>query len=567
MLTAQNVKDLLARHDAYWETLRPRMKEWKRAYMTQFWSDPNLPYGTSANGTTAVPLVTEVARTFALVEGYIGSIYARNPAVVMTPDLRGEGNPEVAQAVANEWLLRQRAQIEDASRLALIFPWAAIRLGTSTSPDPLRRVTCTALPPWEVLVDDTAGSWDQQRWIGVVSLVTVEDAVARFGKRRSSYRPRAYSRWLDSPTGIPMNGQTSAAMDLAQSTDDPGGGWVRIVEVYDLESDRLVVWSPDHDRDDRFLFRGVRVQTGASPEPSPEGEEGEAPAPDQEVEQETTYSGIPFRDAAGNPVVPIVPLYFSRDPEIPLRGYSLVGRVYPLVAELNLMRTYRLRGVRRMARQWLVRPGFLDQEAVAKIGEGVDSEMIECTVQPGEDLNGNMVPVPQEPIPADIAIHEQQVEADIQQSGVNAPFVSGQVTGVTATENRLLQEYTASSLGRMVRVRDQAIVDMALAYVAMLAVILADEGEPLNLPGIGPVILTEQDLRGQFPTFALDQGSTPMGDAAKREALVQLTPILGQLGAPAEAILRELVRAYNLPDTFVAVPEAPAGPPALPEGV
>jgi len=398
--------------------------------------------------------------------------------------------------------------------------------------------------------------------VGVISLITVEDAVARFGKHRSSYRPRAYSRWLDSPTGIPLNGVTSSAMDIAQAGDDPGGGWVRIVEVYDLESDRLVVWSPDHDRDDRFLFRGVKVQTGASSDDLQV--EDEAPPEGVEEKVETTYTGIPFRDAAGNPVVPIVPLYFSRDPEIPLRGYSLVGRVYPLVAELNLMRTYRLRGVRRMARQWLVRPGFLDQEAVAKIGEGVDSEMIECTVQPGADLNGNMIPVPQEPIPADIALHEQQVEGDIQQSGVNAPFVSGQVTGVTATENRLLQEYTASSLGRMVRVRDQAIVDMALAYCSMLAVILADEGEALNLPGIGPVILTEQDLRGQFPTFALDQGSTPMGDAAKRESLVQLTPILGQLGAPAEAILRELVRAYNLPDTFIAPAPTPETPETAP---
>jgi hypothetical protein len=277
--------------------------------------------------------------------------------------------------------------------------------------------------------------------------------------------------------------------------------------------------------------------------------------------QEQTFDGIPFRDAAGNPVVPIVPLYFSRDPEIPLRGYSLVGRVYPLVAELNLMRTYRLRGVRRMARQWLVRPGFLDQEAIAKIGEGVDSEMIECTTQPGESLDGNIIPVPLTPIPADIALHEQQVENDIQSSGVNAPFVSGQVTGVTATENRLLQEYTASSLGRMVRVRDQAIVDLALAYCAMLAVILDDDGEALNLPGVGPVILTEQDLKGQFPTFALDQGSTPMGDAAKRDSLVQLIPALSQLGAPADALLQELVRAFNLPDSFTT-PAAP--PPELP---
>ena len=190
--------------------------------------------------------------------------------------------------------------------------------------------------------------------------------------------------------------------------------------------------------------------------------------------------------------------------------------------------------------------------------------MIECTTQPGESLDGNIIPVPLTPIPADIALHEQQVENDIQSSGVNAPFVSGQVTGVTATENRLLQEYTASSLGRMVRVRDQAIVDLALAYCAMLAVILDDDGEALNLPGVGPVILTEQDLKGQFPTFALDQGSTPMGDAAKRDSLVQLIPALSQLGAPASALLQELVRAFNLPDSFTTPAELPPELPPTP---
>jgi hypothetical protein len=116
----------------------------------------------------------------------------------------------------------------------------------------------------------------------------------------------------------------------------------------------------------------------------------------------------------------------------------------------------------------------------------------------------------------------------------------------------------------MVRVRDQAIVDLALAYCAMLAVILDDDGEALNLPGVGPVILTEQDLKGQFPTFALDQGSTPMGDAAKRDSLVQLIPALSQLGAPADALLQELVRAFNLPDSFTTPAELPPELPPTP---
>ena len=98
----------------------------------------------------------------------------------------------------------------------------------------------------------------------------------------------------------------------------------------------------------------------------------------------------------------------------------------------------------------------------------------------------------------------------------------------------------------------------------MLSVILGDEAEPLRLPNpVGPTMLSAADLTGDFAYYAVDSGSTPMGDAAKRDSLTQLAGTLVQLGAPAAAVLKELVRVYDLPESFSQIlePEAPPSPP------
>jgi hypothetical protein len=540
MLSTTQIAAIVAQHDQYWESQRPDLQDWKKVYMTNFWS----------KGQVDNVLRTEVAKCFSTVESYLGALYAKNPAVLVTPDIRAHGSPDVAQAVANQALLAYREQVEDTTRLALIFPCAFLKLAPVESTDPLRRVSASALPPWEVIVDATAASWDQQRWIGHTYLTPVADAVQRYGKRKALFQSRAYTRWLDTGYTAPRSGYAPGDQMIAP-VGDSDSNWVRIVEVYDLLADKLLIWSPDFDGGRRFLFKGVKVQVGAiAQDPDAETPKEE----EEEVETVTETTGIPFKTTSGRPVVPIIPLYLSRDPETPLRGYSLVHRIYDQLSEINLMRTYHAQGVRRMARQWLMRAGFLDEEAAAKIAQGLDGEVIEVTLPPGADLEGNIIPVPTAAIPADIPAYEQLVEQDIQQAGVNAPFVSGQVTGVTATENALLQQYTASQLGRMARTRDELIAKIAQVYNIMLSVILGDDSEPLALPNpVGPTMLSAKDLTGDFGYFAVDSGSTPMGDAAKRESLLQLVPVLVQLGTPADAILKELIRVYDLPESFTKI--------------
>jgi hypothetical protein len=55
-----------------------------------------------------------------------------------------------------------------------------------------------------------------------------------------------------------------------------------------------------------------------------------------------------------------------------------------------------------------------------------------------------------------------------------------------------------------------------------------------------------------------------MSDMARQQSLERLAPLLLSLGAPREAVLSELVRAYQLPEAFAKAVEA-AQPPT-PEG-
>ena len=233
------------------------------------------------------------------------------------------------------------------------------------------------------------------------------------------------------------------------------------------------------------------------------------------------------------------------------------------------MRTYQAQGVRRMARQWMVRAGFLSEDSAAKIAQGLDGEFVEVDLAPGADLAGNILPVPQAPIPGDIAAYATTVDMDIRDAGLLAPFTRGEVTKSTATEQNLLAAYTSSELGRMARIRDAVITGLAQTYNVMLSVVLGDDAEPLALPNpVGPTILSADDLTGDFGYWAVDAGTTPMSDLAKQQSLERLAPILVQLGADPGLILEEMVRVFQLPENLsTPAPPPPEVAPPAPEGL
>ena len=221
----------------------------------------------------------------------------------------------------------------------------------------------------------------------------------------------------------------------------------------------------------------------------------------------------------------------------------------------------------------MVRAGFLSEESAAKIAQGVDGEFIEVDLAPGMPIEGNISPVPQTPIPADILYYAATVEQDIREGGTLAPFTRGEVTGSTSTEQQLLNAYTSSEISRMARIRDSAITSIASTYNVILSVVLGDDAEPLALPNpIGPTILSADDLTGDFSYWADDAGTTPMSDFTKQQSLERLGPLLVQLGADPKLVLGEMVRVFQLPDGLAKVleaapaPDPNAAPPPMGDG-
>jgi hypothetical protein len=73
--------------------------------------------------------------------------------------------------------------------------------------------------------------------------------------------------------------------------------------------------------------------------------------------------------------------------------------------------------------------------------------------------------------------------------------------------------------------------------------------------------LSAKDLEGDYSFVAVDGANTPASIFQQRQDLERLTPTLAQLGVPPTAILEAMVKAYNLPESFLT-PAAPA--PAAP---
>lgn len=534
MITPEMARRIYENHESYWRDRRPEMRRLRNAYLMRYWQR-NLSYDSN--------LLIETSRAYELIESFVASLFVRNPSVVVKPDLRGNGDPELTQEVVNTWLIDSRREVEDAMRLSLIYPWAAIKLSPNDTKDVLRRVEVTPVGPWDIVVDEAAGSWQTQRFVGHRYYVPIQDAKKKYGDK--DYAIRTFKRYIDYQDDDDDAPALRRDEDpIARTVDE----YVLVVEFYDLVDEKLVVWSPDYDEGNSFLYDGIELETGV------DGSDAEK------------FDGIPFRTVSDRPVVPIVPLYMSREPDEPLRGYSALRRVYDQVVEVNTIRTFQANGIRRAARQWIVEKGLLDEEAMSKIAQGQDGEFIEIEVSPGQDLRTAIAPLPHSAVPPELQQYERQVDDDFSRGSIMAPFTRGEATKATATEITALAAYSASEIGRMARERDAAISQVAQCYAVMLATLLGSDDEMVRMNDKVQV-LTSDDLTGDFGYFAEDSGATPMTEAVRKQELMNLIPVLQALGTPNDVILKNVVRVYGLSEDFLpkpqpAQPQMPAPGPA-----
>lgn len=520
---------LYDKHEDYWDNRRAEMRRLRHAYLMRFWK---------REGGYDDSLLVETSRAYELVESYIASLFVRDPSVVVKADIHGHGDPILAAAVANLWLRKSRMALEDALRLALIYPFAGIKLSVGPSSNILNRVTPSAVSPWDIVVDDTASSWEEQRYCAHRYFLPLEEAKKRYGNKK--FNPRIYARYIE----IVDDGVAESAEATPNSghTTKDREQFVMVLEVFDLRNGKMYVWSPDWKRD-KWLYKGVEMPTGV------EGEETEQ------------YDEIPYKTTSGSYRLPIIPLFLSREPDCPMRGYSSLRRVYDQLREVNNMRTFQAQGVRRAARMLVTLRGVLDSEATSKYAQGQDGEVIEVDLSPGQSISDIIQPIPHNPVPAELQRYAEIVDNDFSRGSVIAPFTRGEATQATATEIQALAAYTASEIGRMARSRDACITSITESYLVMLGTLLGEDKDLIAIEN-GVQVLEADDVLGEFDLYAEDSGNTPMSEVVRKQELERLLPMLQALGVPNDMLLQLVVRAFDLPaDLMVAPPPMPEQPP------
>ena len=504
-MDTDDVVGLLTDHERYWEYMRRDMEKYKTLYETRFWDDRQ-------DDPTAITIQTQDC--YAYVESYLAGLYAKNPAIVLKKGLRGLGDPEKSAAVVNEFLKHSREQIEEASRMALIYPSAYFKVIPVDSEDIYDKLLPVALPPWEVIIDRDASRHDQQRYIGHVYFCPLHMAQERFGnKKYEAVQRDEYFKY---------DGNQYPEED-AKMRSTQFDKYIKVVEMYDLIHDRLQFWTPNWGEGKKFL----------SDDP------------------------IPFRDYANRPVVPLIPFFFSSMPDQPMIGYSAVKRIYDQCYEKNVVRSFQAGAIRKASRQYLVKKGMLDEEQMAMVTSGIDGLFIEVD---DEDLASVIRPIPHTQTPTEVGLYAQTMTDDKNEGDSLAPFARGEAMNrATATEVAALASYSSSQLGQLARKRDAAIEKLALTYLNILGLFLEeDKPQPVLLDDV-PQVVRSSDVQGDFGVFAADMATTPMSEQLQKQQLLENIPTLIELGVPPPEVLKEVIRVLGLPESFI--PEA-APPPA-----
>lgn len=506
------ISSIYAAHNKYWEGARPDLERYRDIYNLNFFRTT----GISKDSTLDI----QVADANSFVEGYIASLFSKAPAVRMAKDIKAsKGNDKVAEGIVNRFLFDQQEVFTRAARLALIFPMSFIKIIPCGKPkaNVLDRFSLVALKPWEVILDMVASDWDAQRWVGHISYMPIKQAKIAYGNK--DWKPEQVKDYF-----------TDTKIVVTESVPEEYQ-FVRIIEFYDLVENKRITWSPN-------LRAGEIVE---------------------EVD-------IPLLDSEEQPIVPIIPLYLCTQPEQPLKGFATLKKIYDQIREKNLIRSHWAQAIRRDTRQVAYTKGSLDEEALAKLESGLDNSFIAIDKgQPSQVF----APIPNIPMSTNHQIYLQQVEQDLQRASVLAPFAKGIATNVTATEISALAQYTASEIGKMARVRDAAIEQIAVAYIRLVQVFLDDEDTKTVLTIENDLhTLKIEDLDGQFKIVAVDQGSVPLAQEAKRQQFMGLIPVLSELGIKPQDILDHLGGLFELPDSLTklsapvqaAIQEPPVAP-------
>lgn len=506
----------------YWDLQRAALRSYSDLYEVDFWRN-----GSQGTGLTKENSV-QTAHANKFIEQFVSVLFLKQPGVIVGPDPTTKNDTAPIEALVNRWLKHQRRVFEEATRIALIFPSAFLKLSIdpnvdlkSKKVDSTRKLDALSLDvvfPWDVLVDRQATSWKSQRFVGCQSWTSMSDMEKRYPRALSQLRFTEQTSYFDSSRDV-----DDRTIHLSRFSSDAAldrWRWVRVIEFWDLEKNELIIWTPDG-------IDGIVILEDPKECPTHEAN-------------------------TDKPMSQLVPLYFNWVPAHPLDGISELQKVYSQFVEINHARTYRADAVKKNARKYLADSEVVDDEILSQFNSALDGEVILAPLE-GRDPHSIFTPVKIAPLDDDFNIFVAELERDVERATSLPAMARGQETGVTATEVGYLQNYAANLVGKLAREKAEMLEATAYLYIRSLCTFL-EKNERMTVDlgsGRGSASLTRDNLAGTFTFDAVDGNTNPITHEAKKQELIQVAPFLIANGANKRAVLAEMVRLMELPVEFL----------------
>lgn len=511
------INAIIEAHLGYWANEQPVMDKLTLMMKQELFRTTGY-FGVA--GSPNSPIVIEPAYAHSLIEVFMANLSPKAPAVIVGPDIKGEGNPVVVEALSNRYMYDQAALVDRLQRIAIVYPYAFMKLAIlpdGSVDNIVDQIDMRPISPWDVLVDFDADKFDNSRYVGHRYWMPLREAKKRWPNIR--FNGQAKTPYLNAVKNQTFDGVPDSVCE--------GLMYAEIFEIFDIQNDELIFVSTNAERKDKVL---------------------------------EVVSPIPFRKYNGRPLLPLCPLYFHEGIDVPLQGESTLWREFDgIVAKINL-RTIWANAIAKGARQIVTRKGSMDTDAKTVFSENIDCGIIELDLKPNESIGDCIIPLPNVTLSPDFSTYEALTNQDLTVGSMLGSFTQGVATGASATEVAGIMQYSSSELGKMSRIRDRAIENIAETYIGLLAFLMLTsktDKETLTIKN-EPVTVTSKDLIGKFKFSAADQSSTPLGAAMRRANTQAVVGMLQGLGVPASKLTALIVDAFDLDPTMKEAAEEAA---------
>ena len=564
MITDEEVNTYVIEHDKYVQEHARTWRAVRMAYADRFWE--GITSNAAGDGTARpdrkimsdYPIRIEVNHLRSWVFSYADALFHQGLQATVRPPTLPRGKvetvlgPEIKEHPLNEPLTGQDippvptekmaqlvnvwldlVQIEDQTErafiLGLMYPEFALKMGCrgDARDNVVEDVWMDVIPPWEAMFDRRSRTADQMRFIGHIYWAPVEEVIGRFDISEADLDPVMAPDILEE--GERRNMRTNAIADQK---------YIRILEFYDNTGEWI---APEGDKSEGeyrvYILEGHKNQMD---------------------KKKPLFKGpVPYDQTSGKPFPPIQCVNFISIPEYPMMGVAPAYQQYLLNAETNYVHTFMVNAARRDAsRVLLLLKEKFNKEDIAKLTGGSD-----MTIVPIEDENVILSQVAQwleqQPVSSTLLQVFTMLEQARDKTSLTSPLARGEaVKYATAAEIHSLNSFTETTLGRIARKMNAALV----RFIALFFRVLAAEMDDREQKKIRMIVnhkeveIERKMLDEDWDVAIVDTANTPMGEAEKRRDHQMIYPVLMELYSVAKTgdamaieLLNYTVELYNLP--------------------